>query len=134
MSSGAASFNNMMPAILAIWHGQQEYVIITEQTLEFLNTSRIHKWERSKKLVIVKDETEMYIVSSFQDLLKNNARDSKLVSVENVDSNSIEEDDSSIKHNHYPDVSNNDKIDYIFNVLVKLKSQLEIVTADYQFI
>ena len=53
----------------------------------------------------------MYTLNFFKRLRKNTPRDIKLVSVENVHSSNIEEDDSTTKHNHYPDVSNNDKID-----------------------
>ena len=74
---------------------------------------------------ILKDDTDMYLVNSCKRLLKNTPRDGKLVCVRNVDSSNIEEDGSTTKHNHYPDVSNNDKIDCIFNALVKLKSPLD---------
>ena len=104
--------------------------------MKIFNKQKLYevKWQRSKKLGIVKDDTDMYIVNFFKRLLKNTLCDSKSVSVENVDSNNIEEDNSTSKHNHYPDVSNNDKIGCIFNVLVELRSQLEIVTANYQYI
>ena len=85
-----------------------------------------------KKMVIAKDDTDMYIVNSFKRLLKNTSRDSKLISVENFSFNNIEEDDCTTEHSRYPDARNNNKTDCIFDVLVELKSQLEIVTANYQ--
>lgn len=80
----------------------------------------------------------MHILNSLKCLLKcidqNIARDRKSVNAENVDADNIEEADSAVKHSHYPDANSSAKIDFIFNVLVELKSQFEIVAVNNKYI